>query len=286
MPDRPDRFRCWIYFPIVLALSWGAWLLAIATGQGMDVLAVKILLLVGLFGPPGAALILMYSRKDVEIHWDYWRRLVDPAPITRWGWRLIFFLPPLVAFLAVLGSAAFGSSFDSPRLNPQLSAHFPSILFFLLYAFFVGPLPEEMGWRGYWLDRWERYIGGFKASLFIGLAWAVWYIPLFLVKGYPLYAHRSDWLFLGVFFGAVIPKSFILTYIYFKNRRSTLAAVLFHFMINFTGTVVEIDRLSEVIQLGLYLAAAVVLIFAGKDVFFRRGPSDDAQGHQGIPAGA
>ncbi len=268
MPHRTSRFHTLIYFPVVLGMSWGPWFLAIATGQGIGVLTGKIMLLFGLFGPALAAVILMYLGKDGEAHWDYWRRLVDTTPITKGHLWLILLLPPVLALLAVLASLLFGSSPEQLHINPQLRTHFLAFLGIMLYTFFIGPFPEEMGWRGYWLDRLKKRSGAFKASLIIGAAYAVWQVPLFFVKGYETYAFRTDWMLLAAFFGSIIPKSFILTFIYYRTRRSTLAAVLFHFMMNFTATIFDIDRRSELFQFGLYIAAAVVLLAIGRDVFF------------------
>ncbi len=270
MPHDKSKFHSLIYFPIVLGVSWGTWFLAIATGQGIEVLTGKIMLLVGLFGPAIAALILMYLGKDGEAHWDYWRRLVDTTPITRgklWG---ILLLPPVLSLVAVLASLVFGSSAEQLRINPQLRTHFLAVLSILLYTFFIGPVPEEMGWRGYWLDRLKKRAGAFKASLIIGAAWAIWQVPLLFIKGYEAYAFRGDWMMLVVFFGSLIPKSIIITFIYYRTNRSTLAAVLFHFMMNFTATVFEIDHRSELFQFGFYILVAAVLIVVGKEIFFGR----------------
>lgn len=269
MAQRTGRFNHLIYLLAVIILSWSPWFLAVATGQGMDVLAVKILLMFGLFGPALAAILLMYIGKNGEAHWDYWRRLVDPTLITGKRWWAVFVIPPIVSVVAVVISLLFGSSVEQLHLAAQLRTHFLSVLFFLLYTFFIGPVPEEMGWRGYWLDRLARKCGVFKASWYIGLAWVLWRVPLIFVKGYPLAACRTDWVMMVSVFGSLMPQSFILSYIYYKNDRSTLAAVIFHFMINFTGTILVIDHRSQLIQLGLYILLAIVLVAGSRGIFFR-----------------
>jgi membrane protease YdiL (CAAX protease family) len=46
---------------------------------------------------------------------------------------------------------------------------------------FVAPLGEEYGWRGYALPRLQAVCTPVAASLWIGLAWALWHIPTLFV---------------------------------------------------------------------------------------------------------
>ncbi|MCR4396033.1 MAG: CPBP family intramembrane metalloprotease [Candidatus Saccharicenans sp.] len=256
-----------LYIPLVLALSWTPWWLAVSTGRGLENLAVKVLLLAGLLAPAVVALVFILLGEEAEYHWDYWRRAVDPTLISRVSYRLIFLLPVIITLMATLGSFIFGGSLSQLKIMPQVRAHLPSILVFIFYTFFIGPFPEELGWRGYWLDKLKDRMSGLRASLLIALVWAVWYIPLFLVKGFPLQAKTREPLFLAFYFIELFPKSVILTYLFLKNRRSTLAAILFHFMINFTGQIFELKPLTEGLVAALYLLVAIVLVVRNKEIF-------------------
>ncbi len=48
---------------------------------------------------------------------------------------------------------------------------------------------------------------------------------------------------------------------------STLAAVLFHFMINFTGTFIEISPLTKFIQMILLFVIAGILVVRNRNIF-------------------
>jgi len=259
----------YLYIPFVLGLTWGAWLLAVATGQGVENLAVKVLLVAGLLSPALVALAFILLGEDAEYHWDYWRRVFDPTLISKQGFRLIFFLPLAIIFVSVLASLAFGGQLSQLKIIPQVRAHIPSILFFLFYNLFIGPFPEELGWRGYWLDKLRHHLSGLKASLLVGLVWALWHLPLFLMRGYILQARSSHPLLVVLFFIELFPKSVILTYLFFKNGRSTLAAILFHFMINFVNQLFELNLVTAGIQTLLYIAVAVYLVGKNKEVFKR-----------------
>lgn len=56
----------------------------------------------------------------------------------------------------------------------------------MLFAGFVlvlGPVPEEIGWRGYALDRLQNRWSALGASLGPRRGWAAWHIPLFFMEG-------------------------------------------------------------------------------------------------------
>ena len=46
------------------------------------------------------------------------------------------------------------------------------------------PLPEEIGWRGYLLDRLQERWNALTASLVLGLVCWTWHLPLFVLPGY------------------------------------------------------------------------------------------------------
>lgn len=267
MFSKKIQIHPYIYIPFVLGLTWATWLLAIATGQGVENPAVKVLLIAGLLSPALVALSFILLSEDAEYHWDYWRRVFDPTLISKEGWRLIFFLPLVIIIISILASLAFGGQLSQLKLIPQVRAHIPSILFFIFYNLFVGPFPEELGWRGYWLDKLTGYLSGLKASLLVGLVWALWHLPLFLVRGYILQVRSSHPLLAVLYFIELFPKSIIFTYIFFKNRKSTLAAILFHFMINFVNQLFEISLITAGIQTFLYIMVALCLAGKNKELF-------------------
>lgn len=131
-------------------------------------------------------------------------------------------------------------------------------------------MPEELGWRSYGLDALRAKFNGLTASLILGTVRAIWHIPLFFISGYPLQEHSGEPLKVFVFFADLIPKTFIYTYVCFSNNRSILAAILLHFVINFTGNVIEIDAFTEFIQMILLTLTAGFLIAQNRELFLRK----------------
>lgn len=256
------------FFLLVLGLTWAPWLITIAIGKGYDTVLAKVLLFIGVLGPTLSALLLVYLSKNTGLRRDYWQRVIDVRLITPKGYAFILLMVPAVVTAAVLISTFFGR--DLTQFLPVAEVLSILIIPFAFFTFLAGPLPEEMGWRGYWLDSLRTRYTGLTASIIIGCTWAMWHVPLFFVPDYPLQEKTGDSLLMIVYFIDLIPKAVIYTYVFYSNNRSTLAAILFHFMGNFVGTLIEIDPLTEIIQLILLMIVAVVLVGKHKQIYFHK----------------
>jgi membrane protease YdiL (CAAX protease family) len=96
----------------------------------------------------------------------------------------------------------------------------------LVLPLFLGPI-EEFGWRGLGLPLLQRKFAPFWAGLILGIIWAVWHIPAFLIGGTP----QSAWAFAPYFLG-MVSVSIILTPLFNAARGSLLVSCLFHFQLN------------------------------------------------------
>jgi membrane protease YdiL (CAAX protease family) len=130
------------------------------------------------------------------------------------------------------------------------------------------PFIEELGWRGYLLDRFQEKRSALMASLIIGLAWALWHLPLFFVGGtYQAslgIGTQAFWLFML----GVVPLSFVFTWVYNNTQRSILVAFLLHAMVNFTGELFDISPRANTISTLLWVIAALgITLFWGAKSF-------------------
>jgi len=93
------------------------------------------------------------------------------------GYYLLPLLIPALAPLAAL--------WLHPDGRQPLSLQWPSpaTIFWSLQI----ALGEEIGWRGYALPRAAQRLGWLGAALLVGVLWALWYLPQFLVPGTNLY---------------------------------------------------------------------------------------------------
>ncbi|MHB0876888.1 MAG: CPBP family intramembrane glutamic endopeptidase [Anaerolineae bacterium] len=123
-----------------------------------------------------------------------------------------------------------------------------------------GPNPEETGLRGYGIDARSAKLGVLCASVFPGALWAAWQLPLFLFPGTYQSGLLGDALALVAFFGDKVPCAVLTSWLCYRNRRSTLAAVLFHFAVNVAGEVPQVTAAAKAVQMLLWLVALALAL--------------------------
>lgn len=168
-------------------------------------------------------------------------------------------IPVLTVLAILLDILAGGSGAQFEGIVRFLSQPLKILPFVALMIFF-GPLPEELGWRGYALDRLQVKWSALASSLILGIAWALWHLPLFFIEGTYQNSLGLGTLPFWLFMMAMIPESILMTWIYNNNRRSTLSAVLFHSMINITGELIEATKRAEFLQVSLLIVTAIIVI--------------------------
>jgi membrane protease YdiL (CAAX protease family) len=93
-------------------------------------------------------------------------------------------------------------------------------------------LGEEYGWRGYLLPR-LLPLGEIKATLIVGLIWALWHVPILLIGlNYP---EQSLIRVLPVFGITVLLMAFPFTWLYVDSRASVITVAVMHSVLNATG---------------------------------------------------
>ncbi|MBN1837117.1 MAG: CPBP family intramembrane metalloprotease [Spirochaetales bacterium] len=269
------RAKPWLFFGITLAVTWTAGFAGAALQDTLGRRAVLLLIYGGALAPAAVAVVLGYAVHDRVYRADYWRRVIDIRRI-RPLWHLaVWLLLPAKAGLAALIDLLLGGGGIRPEAFADLAARpqliLPTLAFWLLF----GPLPEELGWRGYALNGLQGRCGALGASLLLGVVWVMWHLPLFFVEGTWQAAHLGFGTLLFWFwaFGLVM-ESVLYTWIHNNTGFSILSAVLFHFVGNSFGELFELSRRAELLNYGLAagLAALVVLIWGSRTL--TRGPRD------------
>lgn len=259
----------------VLALGWSSVFWAAASHFGRPEHPPRSLLfLLGGAGPLIAAVALTSLRETSATQRDFWLRIVD---IRRIGWRWLcaaLLLPPVLLSLAILLDFVLGGALPLDAEHSQgwalaLDAgqpkSFAAILGVVFFTFWFGPLPEEIGWRGFALDRLQGRMSALTSSLLLGTIWALWHIPLFFIPETYQYdlglGTMRSWLFLVHF----LPLSVLMTWIYNSTRRSTLSAVLVHFSGNLCVALLPTtDRIAAFELLVLSCAALLITTVYGR----------------------
>jgi membrane protease YdiL (CAAX protease family) len=132
----------------------------------------SILIGFGAFGPPlGAAAVVWASGGSLR----RWISQMFKWKIgTRW-WIVAFGLPFVILSLGVglfvlVGGPVDFSSMESPLIY----------LFAMAWGTIWGGGQEELGWRGFMLPTLQERYSALVSSVFVGVAWAAWHLPLFL----------------------------------------------------------------------------------------------------------
>jgi uncharacterized protein len=158
------------------------------------------------------------------------RRLMHRIVLWRvgFGWYLFVLLgiPAiiLVSTVAVPGALA---SFQAAAVPSTLFLYVVATPIFL---FAGGPVFEEIGWRGFALPRLQRLHGPLIGSLILGILWALWHLPLFLIPSWDT-PHGSP-LDVALFVIWAVAITVIFTWVFNNTKGSVLMVILAHGSIN------------------------------------------------------
>jgi uncharacterized protein len=211
---------------------------------------------------------------------DLGRRVFDPRLIPARWWVVILLFSPSINLLAAAAAGWSGISAQPLNLSgaTHLLAHPGQLLAAAFFIFLIGPLPEEIGWRGYLLDQLQSRWNAVLASLILAGVWASWHIPLFFLPGYyDAFEHGPPSPF-DLFF-AIVSVVVIYTWIYNNTQRSILAVIVFHFVQNFSGEMMGLSpEAAQISRILAGLASILVVVYWGYGRLRREANEHEGQG--------
>ena len=233
-----------------IAISWSCWLIVVANDHGILSLAGGLresLIIVGTFGPLFSALAMTGQSAG--------RRGLTSllAQAVRWRvaikWYAAALLAPALLRFTVLGLHILkGGSYPGlTDLDRWLAV--PSTFVFVLLL--GGPLAEEVGWRGFSQPRLQNRLGILQSSLIIGVASALWHLPLFLIPTTP-----QSHLPLALFIIRTMALSVISGWIWNRAGRSLFLVLLFHASLNTWPNTIFILEYEGVV--GPYISTSIL----------------------------
>ena len=259
---RPKLASPWIYFLATYIWSSIFGGIAILMNLSMESAAGLVLVLLAAIGPMVMGIAFTYLTRDKEGRRDYWKRIVDFKRIpARWYLVILLFVPILNSLAAVLDKLTGGSGATWGEAALNLLTNPSSIILSILFASLF-PFIEELGWRGYLLDRLQEKNSVLVSSLILGILWSLWHLPTFFIRD----SYQSS---LGIgtpafwlFFAGIVPLTFAFTWIYNNTGRSTLAVILFHSMVNFTGELIALSERADTLSIALWFVVAIGISIA------------------------
>ncbi len=264
MKNSTKASEAYVFLGITLALSWFVFWGPLAIFKIPTISFVSdikgpvwaiALFMVGGFVPSLLGIFLTWKKEGLPGLHRLGRHIIQ----FKLGWRWY----AAVFVIVILGTAGpltinklLGNSFNGSLFLAQLPSFLPLLI--------IGPLSEEIGWRGYALERLQTRWNALTSSIIIGLVWSLWHLPLFMMVGTSQHE-------LGIpFFGFLIKmtaSSIIYTWLYNNTNQSLWSAILLHWLYTYTTQLVSsgitpsplynwLDCLPYVI-----MAAIVVLIW-------------------------
>ena len=228
-----------------------------------------LLMLPGLMVPFLISLVMILKSKNSDLKKDFVNRLINLRLIQPKMLPVIVLIMPLAVLASIFLSLPFGGSISQFQFAEGFSFStglVPVLLILVLAAGF-----EELGWRGYAFDSLQSRYNYFTASIIFSILWSLWHFPLIFVNNSYQYEIFHENIWFGVnFFISIIPMGVIISWICIKNRKSIIAAILFHFIINMSQEMLEMTQITKCIETVVLTVVVVAIIAIDKEMFFSK----------------
>jgi membrane protease YdiL (CAAX protease family) len=184
--------------------------------------------LAAVWGPSLAAIIIKAIKGELGMFLKSAFSLNSINP-----WWLISLSPLVIAGLILVWEGIHGTPINWHAFKLEYLAPL------LLMNLFLGPLGEELGWRGFFGPLLEKRFGIIGAAFVVGFVWAIWHGPLWFVD-----SPQREIPFL-VFSANVVCFSVIMASLYRLGGESLVPIILFHLFINVASGLVSIVQVYD-----------------------------------------
>jgi membrane protease YdiL (CAAX protease family) len=246
-----------VFCIVTFGISWTCWLVAGLNRKiqwnldlhlfHFDTSEATGLTIIGTMAPGFVALLLGFATR-----WT-----IFPNPIAQlrrpyfppFSLVFAFSSPILAVFMMLLAQEDQNlGAFSSLRISDFVTIFSMNVL--------LGPLWEEFGWRGCLLPILSRRFGLRWASLIVGLIWAAWHAPFYLlVLNISLQSYY-------IAFGTIMGAAIVLTVLYSASGNNLILPVIFH--ASWNAASVWVIAVQQKFDLGpVVLEAVTVWVLAG-----------------------
>ena len=260
-----------VFFLLVFAFSVPFYLIGM-TGWRLPGLPMLPLSALMGFVPMVVAMVLVARSGRGSAVLQLLPRLLDPI-----SWKGVRWLVLAVIFMPVVCLIEYGVLAQRGVALPAVRLETTNILF-LLAAFVVGAVGEEMGWQGYAYPALRRSHTVLGAALIIGVVWAIWHILPFAQLG-----RGGRWIMWHSL--SAVALRMIIVWFFEASRQRMLIAVVFHAMINLSWAVfpAEGSAYDPFIAFIILAPTATVAALVGTPGNRRRAVADGFDSRTGDP---
>ena len=168
-----------------------------------------------------------------------------------WVWIAALGFFPVLMLIAELIGLALGDPLPTTANWTALAAGMVTLPLLAL-----GPLGEELGWRGFLLPRLLDRVQPLTAALILGPVWMAWHLPAFFLSGMP----QSN-MSLFIFVASGVSLNVFITWLFLNARHSILiAGIIPHAIANAWA-----ESMGSItwINAGVLVGGAVLLVWLG-----------------------
>lgn len=205
--------------------------------------------LIAIWSPNMAAIIIWLAQKKAL------PSIQAAFSIPQFSWWLILILIPLsVAGVLLIIEVSKGNTIQWS--NFKLSYFLPLVFINLI----MGPLGEELGWRGFLYPILKSNYGWMASALAVGAIWAIWHAPLWFLDSPQ--STIPFWAFSII----VVLLSILMSMIYNHSQGSITGVVLLHLTFNVSLGFIDIlgsHQQGDYVVKSLYIYVPLVLVLIG-----------------------
>jgi membrane protease YdiL (CAAX protease family) len=253
-----------IYYALACGVSWAIWAPLILGQDGLKLLKIApslpVVISTGTLGPLMACYV---THRLCAGNWRAVRFL--PFRGIKGLWLVLGPMLVIACFFIVLPAMISKGPPNAWRWHIAVLGGILVPMF--NYNLLGGPLFEEFGWRGFLQSRLQEVLPPSVAAVGVGILWATWHLPLFLVKGWSSAP-------IPAYFLIVIGLSTVMAFGFNASGKSVAVAVVMHSAFNnsprFLGAYLESVSMREFPR-GEWLLAASFLLSGATLAIVTRG---------------
>ena len=265
-----QRYKHPLQFYIFSTLiPWGFWLVAAYLSHRPEADSLGWLVSsLGLAGLSAPLLVAGYLiNKDRQVFGDVIQRVLTVRPANRRYFVYALLLMPASILLAMATSLLLGYSTDQFIVTGR--ATFTSGVLPVWFLLVMAPVLEEAAWHSYGTDCLRQKFSLFTTSMIFALFWALWHVPLALIKGY----YHSNLVAEGAIYSvnflvSVFPFVILMNWFYYKTNRNIMVTIIIHLFANVFNEIFATHPDSKIIQTGLLTVLAIFVLIKDRAYFF------------------
>jgi membrane protease YdiL (CAAX protease family) len=211
-----------------------------------------------IYGPTIAALITPILTGGWKRLWIFLRKRFSFKADLVWYLGGIFFIPALLLAIRGLHRLLFPSLQIEPVQLPGIGVILSGFLMMLP----LGPLGEELGWRGFALPLLQEKMSVPIASLVLGVIWWAWHLPQLLL---PELQWAVGAMPILIYLVMILPGSMLAAWIFNRSKGSVIPVILFHASLNYFLGLLGFNSpyFMIMILIGLWIPALLVTFLPG-----------------------